>query len=92
MLLNLKDIKVKYDKAEAIKGVSIEIEEGHITGLIGANGAGKSTILKAISGLVKVSAGEMYFQDKKINNLEMHKIVSIGDNPDSRRDAGSFPI
>ncbi len=87
MLLEIKNLRVKYDKAEAIKGVSIEIEEGRITGLIGANGAGKSTILKAVSGMVKPSAGEMYFQGQKINNLEMYKIVKLGivQIPEGRR-------
>lgn len=87
MLLNLKEIRVRYDKAEAIKGVSVEIEEGHITGLIGANGAGKSTILKAISGLVPVNSGEIWFENKKINNLEIHKIARMGITqiPEGRR-------
>lgn len=59
MLLSLKEIKVYYGKAEAIKGVTIEVAEGSITGLIGANGAGKSTILRAISGLLPITAGEV---------------------------------
>jgi branched-chain amino acid transport system ATP-binding protein len=87
MLLSLKNIRVKYDKAEAIKGVSVDVEEGHITGLIGANGAGKSTILKAISGLVKLSGGEIWFQNTRINNLEIHKIAKMGivQIPEGRR-------
>ncbi len=51
MLLRLKDVRVHYGKAEAIQGITVDMEEGSITGLIGANGAGKSTVLKAISGL-----------------------------------------
>lgn len=87
MLLNLKEIRVKYDKAEVIKGVSVEVEEGRITGLIGSNGAGKSTILKAISGLVPVTAGEIWFQSKKINNMEIHNIAKLGivQIPEGRR-------
>lgn len=87
MLLSVKDIRVIYDKAEAIKGVSVEIEEGRVTGLIGANGAGKSTILKAISGLVKLSSGEIWFQNKKINNMDIYKIAQMGivQIPEGRR-------
>ena len=87
MLLNLKDVRVQYDKAEVIKGVSLEVEEGLITGLIGANGAGKSTILKAISGLVPITSGEIQFQNTKVNKMKIHKIVKLGivQVPEGRR-------
>lgn len=87
MLLNLKDTKVHYGKAEAVKGVTIEVAEGSVTGLIGNNGAGKSTILKAISGLLSISAGEVWFQDKRIDGMESHDIVRLGvvQIPEGRR-------
>ncbi|MGD0780059.1 MAG: ABC transporter ATP-binding protein [Dehalococcoidales bacterium] len=78
MLLNVKNIRVNYSKAEAVRGVSIEVPEGCVVGIIGANGAGKSTILKAIVGTVPITHGEIWFSDKKINNLKTHKIVELG--------------
>ena len=53
MLLSLKDLRICYEKVEAVKGISIEVEEGAVVTLIGSNGAGKTTILRAISGLKK---------------------------------------
>ena len=87
MLLSLKEIKVHYGKAEAIQGVTIELAEGSITGLIGANGAGKSSILKAISGLHPISAGEIWFQNKRIDGMASHHIVRMGivQVPEGRR-------
>jgi len=87
VLLTLKDTKVHYGKAEAVKGVNIEVTEGSVTGLIGNNGAGKSTILKAISGLLSISGGEILFQDKRIDGMESHDIVKLGvvQIPEGRR-------
>lgn len=87
MSLSLNDVKVKYGKAEAIKGVSIDVKEGIITGLIGANGAGKSTILRAVSGLIPVSSGEIKFRDQRINGMAVHDIVRMGivQIPEGRR-------
>jgi branched-chain amino acid transport system ATP-binding protein len=87
VLLTLKDTKVHYGKAEAVKGVTIEVAEGSVTGLIGNNGAGKSTLLKAISGLLPISAGEVWFQDKRIDGMESHDIVRLGvvQIPEGRR-------
>jgi len=78
MLLSLRDVRVHYGKAEVIQGVTLEVAEGSVTGLIGANGAGKSTILKAISGLLSISAGEIWFRDKRIDGLASHHIVRLG--------------
>jgi branched-chain amino acid transport system ATP-binding protein len=78
MLLRLKDLTVHYGKAEAIRGITMEVVEGSITGLIGANGAGKSTVLKAISGLLPITTGEVWFKDKRIDGIAGHKIVQIG--------------
>ncbi len=76
--LRLNDVKINYGKAEAIKGVTLEVAGGTITGLIGANGAGKSTVLKAISGLLPITSGEIWFQDNRIDGMPGHKIVQLG--------------
>jgi len=60
MFLNIKNLVVTYDGAKAVKGVSISVEEGSITTFIGANGAGKSSILRSVSGLKKISKGTAY--------------------------------
>jgi branched-chain amino acid transport system ATP-binding protein len=87
MLLAIKDLWVHYGFAEAVKGVSMEIEEGSIVTLIGANGAGKSTTLRTISGLNKPTSGEIWFDGKRIDNLEPHEIVKrgIGHVPEGRQ-------
>jgi len=78
MLLETKNMRVLYQKAEALRGVSLSVAEGEIITLVGANGAGKSTILKTISGLVKPSSGEIWFSDKRIDRLTPQEIVSRG--------------
>ena len=78
MLLSLKQVKVHYGKAEAIKGITVSVPEGAITGLVGANGAGKSTIMRAVSRLQPISAGEIWFQNKRIDGLASHDIVKLG--------------
>jgi branched-chain amino acid transport system ATP-binding protein len=78
MLLDLKDVRVHYGKAEAIKGVTIEVAEGTVVGNIGANGAGKSTILKAVSGFIPITSGEIWFMGKRIDRMTPHNIVRLG--------------
>jgi branched-chain amino acid transport system ATP-binding protein len=78
MLLKLKDVTVHYETAEAVKDVTLEVEEGAVVGIIGANGGGKSTILKAVSGLVPLTQGEIYFKNKRIDGLATHEIVNLG--------------
>jgi len=78
MLLKLKAVTIHYETAEAVKDVSLEVDEGTVVGIIGANGAGKSTILKAVSGLVSLTQGEIYFKDKRIDGMVTHKIVNLG--------------
>jgi branched-chain amino acid transport system ATP-binding protein len=78
MLLRLKDVTIHYETAEAVKGVTLEVDEGTVVGIIGANGAGKSTILRAVSGLVSLTQGEIYFKDKRIDGMATHEIVSLG--------------
>lgn len=78
MLLSVNNIKVHYGTAEAVHDISISVAEGEVVSVIGANGAGKSTMLKAISGLISISSGTIEFLDKKINGLTTDKIVSLG--------------
>jgi len=78
MFASLKDLFVNYGAIEVLKGVSLELAEGEIALLLGANGAGKSTILKALSGLIPVYSGEMWFLDKRIDGLSPTNIVRSG--------------
>ncbi len=90
MLLEVEDIHVHYGKIEALKGISLEVDEGEIVTLIGANGAGKTTTLKTISGLRPLTSGSIRFDGKNISKLPGHKrvIVGIGQSPEGR---GIFP-
>ena len=90
MLLELEDVHVYYGKIEAIKGISFEVDEGEIVTLIGANGAGKSTTLKTISGLRTVAHGEIRFNGQVITRMPGHKrvLAGIGQAPEGR---GIFP-
>ena len=78
MLLKVEDINVYYGAIHDIKGISFEVNEGEIVTLIGANGAGKSTTLKTISGLLRSKTGSITFEDKDISNVAPHKLVSQG--------------
>jgi len=78
MLLEVKDLWVHYGRAEAIKGISMEVEEGSIVTLIGANGAGKTTTLRAVSGLKWPTSGEIWYQSQRIDRLASYEIVRRG--------------
>jgi len=78
MMLSVNGINVFYDAIHAIKSVSLEVDEGEIVTLIGANGAGKSTILKTISGLLRSKTGAVSFLGRRINSTPPHKIVEMG--------------
>jgi branched-chain amino acid transport system ATP-binding protein len=78
MQLEVKDIAVHYNKVAALKSVSIKVTEGDMITLIGSNGAGKSTTLRAISGLVHPSKGEIYFEGQRIDRLPPDKILKMG--------------
>src|SRR5215207_6409426 len=90
MLLELDDVHVYYGKIEAIKGISIAVDDGEIVTLIGANGAGKSTTLKTISGLRTVAQGDIRFDGQVITRMPGHKrvLAGIGQAPEGR---GIFP-
>lgn len=77
-MLEVKDLKVNYGVIQAIKGVSFHVEQGEVIALIGANGAGKTTILHTISGLLAPKEGSVIFEGKDIVKIPGHKIVSMG--------------
>ena len=78
MLLEVKDINVHYQKVHAVTDISIQIDEGQIVTLIGANGAGKSTTLRTISGLKRATSGAIWFDGERIDQLAPEKIVRMG--------------
>jgi branched-chain amino acid transport system ATP-binding protein len=86
-LLECKNIEINYDQVKAVKNVSLSLEEGETITLIGANGAGKSSILKAITGLKRPSSGEILFNGESLNGVSPSKIVEkgIAMTPEGRR-------
>ena len=86
-MLEVQELRVHYGTVEAVKGISFHIEAGEVVSLIGANGAGKSTILRALTGLVQPSSGTIRFQDTALVGLAPHQIVrlGIGHVPEGRR-------
>ena len=86
-LLKVTNLVVSYGGIEALKGISFEVEQGQIVTLIGANGAGKSTTLRTISGLVRPKEGRVYFEGRDITDYGTQKIVETGISmvPEGRR-------
>ena len=78
MLFNVKNISVKYGKVEALRNVSLHAEHGEIVTLIGANGAGKSSLLRTISGLHRLTTGEIWLEQERIDTVPATKIVLMG--------------
>ena len=77
-LLSVKDLRVSYGAIEAVKGISLEVEEGQVVSLIGTNGAGKTTTLRTLSGLLKPVGGQIKFNGKSLKKIPAHEIVSHG--------------
>ncbi len=77
-MLEIKDLKVSYGMIQAIKGISFEVNKGEVIALIGANGAGKTTILHTITGLLSADSGSVTYEGKDITRTPGHKIVSMG--------------
>ncbi|EYE87423.1 amino acid ABC transporter ATPase [Fervidicella metallireducens AeB] len=86
-MLTIKNLKVNYGYVNALKGVDIDIKKGKIVSILGSNGAGKTSLLKAISGLVEDKEGQIIFDEKDITNLSTEKVVSLGIShcPEGRR-------
>jgi len=87
MLLSLEDLHSYYGGIHALKGIAVKVEKGSIVTLIGANGAGKSTTLRVISGLLKPARGKVFFDEQDITGLPAEKIVALGIShvPEGRR-------
>src|ERR1700694_2479942 len=77
-LLTFSDVELYYDHVYALKGVSLEVREGETVALIGANGAGKSSILRAITRLRRIRSGEIRFRDQRIDGLGPDEVVRLG--------------
>jgi len=86
-MLSIKNMTVHYGKAVALDGISLEIDDGIVATIIGANGAGKSTVLKALSGLIPLTSGEIWFRGRRIDKMAPYNIVSLGlvQVPEGRR-------
>jgi len=86
-MLSVDDIAVYYGNIAAVKGLSLRVHPGEIVSLIGSNGAGKSTTLRSISGLIKIRSGGITFNGEKINGREGHEVVKLGicQSPEGRR-------
>lgn len=87
ILLKLKNICVHYGRAMALDDVSMSVEEGSVVSIIGSNGAGKSTIMRAVSGLIPLTSGDIRFKNRQISGLAIHEIVKMGlvQVPEGRR-------
>ncbi len=77
-MLEIKDLRVSYGAVEAVRGLSLQVSERAIVSLIGANGAGKTTSLRALTGLVRPSGGDVRFEDRSLVGLAPHQIVHLG--------------
>lgn len=93
-MLEIVDLEVNYGAIKALKSISFKVKPGQIVTLIGANGAGKSTTLRTISGLIKPKNGHIYFKGQDITNYEAHKIVELGIShvPEGRRVFGTLTV
>jgi branched-chain amino acid transport system ATP-binding protein len=86
-MLKLNEISTFYDKVQALKGISLDVNDGEVVSVIGANGAGKSTMLATIMGLLRSSAGSIEFREQRIDRMETEDIVLMGISlvPEGRR-------
>jgi branched-chain amino acid transport system ATP-binding protein len=93
-MLELAGLRVKYGNVEALHGIDLRVDRGEIVTLLGANGAGKSTTLRAVSGLLRPSGGEIRFEGKPIQRVQAHRIVELGvaQVPEGRRIFGTLTV
>lgn len=94
MLLEVKSLHVAYGAIDAIKGIDLHVKKGEVVSILGANGAGKSTTLKTLSGLLKPKKGKIIFDGQDITNAHAHKIVKLGmsHSPEGRRVFGVLSV
>jgi branched-chain amino acid transport system ATP-binding protein len=87
MLFEMRSVSVSYEQVRALNDVSLKLDKGEIVTLIGANGAGKSTVMRAITGTARISSGEIWFDGRRIDTLSSPAIVSMGisEVPEGRR-------
>jgi branched-chain amino acid transport system ATP-binding protein len=92
--LRLDNVVSGYGQIMAVKGISLRVETGEIVALIGANGAGKSTTLRTVSGLLRPRSGEIWFEGRRIDRVPPHQIVSLGisQSPEGRRIFGRLSV
>ena len=90
-MLEVNDLHVSYGAIEAIKGISLSIDEGQVVTLIGTNGAGKTTTLRTLSGLLNPTSGEVLFEGERLDHLPAHEVVrrGVAHSPEGRR---IFPL
>ena len=93
-MLRVKDLSIRYGGIHAVRGISFDVPDGKVISMIGANGAGKSSTLKAITGLIHPDSGEIFFEDENITALESNKIVARGIimSPEGRRVFANFSV
>lgn len=86
-LVKISDLEISYGSIAAIKGISLNVQRGEIVTILGSNGAGKTTIMRAISRLIKVRSGSIRFKDQELTRLPAHKVVSMGisQSPEGRK-------
>jgi branched-chain amino acid transport system ATP-binding protein len=94
VLLEVRGLKVKYGNVEALHGIDLSVRQGEIVTILGANGAGKSTTLRAISGLLRPSGGEIRFEGQPVHTLPAHELVKrgIAQSPEGRRVFGTLTV
>jgi len=92
--LELRDLHVSYGNVKVLHGINVQVDEGEIVAILGANGAGKTTVLMSISGLVRPSAGGIYFKNRPLHALPSHRVVSLGitQAPEGRRVFGPLTV
>jgi len=93
-LLAVDDLRVKYGNVEALHGIGISVRQGEIVTLLGANGAGKSTTLRAVSGLLKASGGDILLEGRSLSHVPAHERVKLGiaQSPEGRRVFGTLTV
>ena len=93
-LLEVKNMEVSYGPIKAVKGVSFEVNNGEIVALIGANGAGKTTIMHAVNGLISKAGGSVIFNGEDVTSIKAHKLVGMGmaQVPEGRRIFGELSV
>jgi branched-chain amino acid transport system ATP-binding protein len=93
-ILEVRDLRVKYGNVEALHGIGLAVQKGEIVAILGANGAGKSTTLRAVSGLLRPSSGEIAYEGRPIHTVPAHALVRMGiaHAPEGRRIFGTLTV